>query len=248
MLSETGLQQPRMLKHVTTKLRGGVILLVISMLLGWFRIDQTGCLKIALGGLWGNMKASSSGLQASAITRSIVSLHASLIEKANAVLSLGMMIFGLFALYGVWKTKLRTLKCSSFLLLLLLAANLALALRSGANVSHYLMWTPGTLFVNFGDILMALAAITLLLESSVAFKTSFSTTRPPSSPLRITVPRTLRVVQCHICPLKEVCKEGNPEASYNLAHSNTANLEEDSYATMLKVTLNCPLKKNIEST
>jgi hypothetical protein len=63
------------------------------------------------------------------------------------------------------------------------------------------------------------------------------------------------LVHCHVCPLKEVCEEAEPEVSYRHAnekydfydkHHFVPETEYSDWRILCKVTLNCPLKRKIE--
>ena len=123
-------------------------------------------------------------------------------------------------------------------------ASLALAFLQGVTLSNWFLVTASTFYVKVGDFVMGLTILIFLLKS---FKAQEETMlAAPAKPIPvITATQASRVVRCHVCPLREVCREANAEASFKLERPLKAKYGEDYYAEMLRVTMNCPLKKNL---
>jgi hypothetical protein len=223
----------------------GTVLLIISLAVGWFQLSQDGYLAFAFGGCWGASRTASTGLQVSTIVQQILGLSsASWISRFEVLIDLSYVALGFMVLFSVWNLHERTLKYVATALLVVFVANLAMTYFQGATFSNWFAITPSILYVRSGDFLMCLAVPIFLVESFTAKEEVM----PIVPPRRMTIgvsTQVSRVVRCHICPLRDVCREANVEASLKLERSHGARLGEDPYAEMLRVTMNCPLKKNI---
>jgi hypothetical protein len=223
----------------------GAILLVVSLAVGWFQLNQAGYLTFAFGGCWGTFKTMSTGLQVSTIAQQIPGLSsASWISRLKVLINLSYIALGFMALFSVWKLHRRTLKYVATALLVVFAANLATTYFQGATFSSWFAITPSILYVKSGDFLMGLAVLILLVESFKTKEEAMFIVPPKRTEIGAST-QVSRVVRCHICPLRDVCREANVEASLKLEHPHGAGLGEDPYGEMLRVTMNCPLKKNI---
>ena len=62
------------------------------------------------------------------------------------------------------------------------------------------------------------------------------------------------LVHCHVCPLKDFCSSGNPDASWRVQHQGEirlgekVSLEEHDYEAMNKASANCPLRRAVAYT
>jgi hypothetical protein len=128
-------------------------------------------------------------------------------------------------------------------LLITFAANLATAYFQGATSSNWFAMTPSILYFRSGDFPMGLAVPIFLLESFKAKEETMLIVLPK----HVTIEASMQVswvVRCYICPLRDICREANVEASLKLEHPHGARLEKDPYGEMSRVTMNCPLRKN----
>jgi hypothetical protein len=63
------------------------------------------------------------------------------------------------------------------------------------------------------------------------------------------------LVHCHICPLKDFCKSGNPNASWRVQHEGqyfkreglgfVVQLHEKDFEVLKLATANCPLRRTV---
>ncbi len=232
-------------KKLNMWLKIGAILLVVALAVGWFQINQAGTQTFAFGGYWGTVRATSTGFRVSTIVQQILSLtSASLPSILGAIINLGLMVLGLIALFSIWRLREKIFKFASFALLTFFVASFVLAYLQGATLSNWFLVTASTFYVKVGDFLMGLTILIFLLKS---FNTQEETMlAAPAKPIPvITSTQVSRVVRCHVCPLREVCREANVEADFRLERPLKAKSGKDYYAEMLRVTMNCPLKKNL---
>jgi hypothetical protein len=226
-------------------LKIGAILLVIALAVGWFQINQTGTQTFAFGGYWGTVRTTSTGLRVSTIIQQLLGLtSASFVSILGIIVNLGLIVLGLITLFSIWGLNERIFKFTSITLLIFFVASLVLAYLQGATLSNWFLVTASTFYVKVGDFVMGLTILIFFLES---FKTQEETMlTAPAKPVPVkTGTQVSRVVRCHVCPLREVCREANAEASFKLERPLKAKSGRDYYAEMLRVTMNCPLKKNL---
>lgn len=240
-----GSTMPLQEKKVNMWLKVGAVLLVVALAVSWFQINQSGTQTFAFGGYWGTVRTTSTGLRVSTIIQQLLSLtSASLTSILGTIVNLGLMVLGLIALFSIWRLRERIFKFTSIALLVFFVASLALAFLQGVTLSNWFLVTASTFYVKVGDFVMGLTILIFLLKS---FKAQEETMlAAPAKPIPvITVTQASRVVRCHVCPLREVCREANAEASFKLERPLKAKSGKDYYAEMLRVTMNCPLKKNL---
>ncbi|MCW4020639.1 MAG: hypothetical protein NWF14_05360 [Candidatus Bathyarchaeota archaeon] len=229
------------------RLKLGIVLLAVSLSLGWVQFNLFSYPTFALGGRWGNIQETSSGLQVSTIINQFADFAAyPWSAQVKTVVNLAYMMFGIAALIGALKDGKNLLKCSSFLLLLTLIVELALVFAKGSFLSHWFEATTEFFYVNFGQVPLAAAVALFLSESSKIASRPEALVEPTDSYPPAIVSVFSKVVHCHTCPMREVCKEGDVEASYELKRLGRKSPEEAHYAVMQRITLNCPLKKSIE--
>jgi len=226
-------------------LKVGAVLLVVALAVGWFQINQVGTQTFALGGYWGTVRTTSTGLRVSTIVQQLLSLtSASLTSILGTIINLGLMVLGLTALFSIWRLRERIFKLTSIALLVFFVASLVLAYLQGATLSNWFLVTASTFYVKVGDFVMGVTILIFLLKSFEAQEETMLAAPSKPTPV-ITGTQVSRVVRCHVCPLREVCREANAEASFRLERPLKLKSEEDYYAEMLRVTMNCPLKKNL---
>jgi hypothetical protein len=236
---------PTLERRINIWLKLGTVLLIVSLAVGWFQLGQDGYVTFAFGGCWGASTTTSTGLQVFTIVQQISGLSsASWISRLEVLINLSYIVLGLTALFSVWNPHKRTLKYVATALLVVFAANLVTTYFQGPTFSNWFAITPSTLYVRSGDFLMALA-IPIFLVGSFRTEEEAMLIVPQRRTTMGASTQVSRVVRCHICPLRDVCREANVEASLRLEQSREARLGEDSYAEMLRVTMNCPLKKNM---
>lgn len=57
------------------------------------------------------------------------------------------------------------------------------------------------------------------------------------------------LVHCHVCPLKDFCSSGNPDASWRVQHEGQlwkgelVQIQDKDYEKMNKASANCPLRR-----
>lgn len=63
------------------------------------------------------------------------------------------------------------------------------------------------------------------------------------------------LVHCHLCPLKDFCSSGNPDASWRIQHEGErgktfrrVELKEKDWEAMNKASANCPLRRAVAYT
>ena len=226
-------------------LKVGAVLLVAALAVGWFQINQVGTQTFALGGYWGTVRTTSTGLRVSTIVQQLLSLtSASLTTILETIINLGLIVLGLIALISILMLRERIFKLTSMALLVFFVASLVLAFLQGATLSSWFLVTASTFYVKVGDFVMGVTILIFLLKSFEAQEETMLAAPSKPTPV-ITGTQASRVVRCHVCPLREVCREANAEASYNLERPLKLKSGEDYYAEMLRVTMNCPLKKNL---
>jgi hypothetical protein len=232
-------------KKINMWLKVGAVLLVVALAVSWFQFNQSGTQTFAIGGYWGTVRTSSTGLRVSTIVQQILNLtSASLTTILGTIINLGLMVLGLIALFSIWRVRERIFKFASIALLIFFIASLVLAFLQGVTLSNWFLVTASTFYVKVGDFVMGLTIIIFLLESFIAQEETMLAAPAKSIPV-ITGTKASRVVRCHVCPLREVCREANAEASFKLERPLKAKYGKDYYAEMLRVTMNCPLKKNL---
>jgi hypothetical protein len=225
----------------STSLKLGIILLVVFLFAGQLLIRLDGTM-FSIGGWWGFLVSGQAGLQVYTIAQQLANIASSSWATVVAIfLSLCLAVLGILALYSILKADKKWLKYTSLLLLIAFVANLGLALSQGASFSSWFAITPELVYINFGDVLLASAIFAFLTESYGAqLKALF---KPEMKKPYVAGAQVSRIVQCHVCPLREVCREGNVEISRKLERLHKAASHEAFYAEMLRVTMNCPLKK-----
>ncbi|MBS7615263.1 hypothetical protein KEJ18_06005 [Candidatus Bathyarchaeota archaeon] len=229
-------------KTLSNNLKVGAALLTFSLVVSWFQLNQTGTPTYGIGGYWGTIRYTAFGIGVSTIFHQIAdALARSLVNVLGALLNLCFIILGLAALFSIIKYDAKTLKYVSTALLITYITSFVVTFIQEATISNWLKITTSTFYIKFGDLPMGLAIFFFLTESFMA--QDETTVIQLKKPLPIT--SGTRVVRCHICPLREVCKEANVIASLRLDYSPKAKFEENLYAEMQRVTMNCPLKKNI---
>lgn len=50
------------------------------------------------------------------------------------------------------------------------------------------------------------------------------------------------LVHCHLCPLKDFCSSGSPDASWRIRHNRA---KEKDWEAMQKASANCPLRRAV---
>jgi Ca2+/Na+ antiporter len=226
-------------------LKIGAVLLVVALAVSWFQVNQTGTQTFALGGYWGTVRTTSTGLRVSTVVQQMGSASSSITDVLGAVIDLGVVILGFVALLSMLMHRERAFKLTSMALLVFFVASVVLVFLQGATLSTWFIVTTTTFYVRFGDLVMGATIIIFLLASFKAQEETVpaEATKPTSV---VASPQALRVVRCHACPMRGVCREANVEASYRLESPLKARSGEDYYAEMLRVTMNCPLKKNMQ--
>ena len=244
-MNKPSTQQSTVLVKISNRLKVGIVLLVVSLAVGWFSLNQSGYPIYAFGGYWGTVRFTSTGIRVSTIIQQITSFtSASFISILGTLVNLSFIVLVLIALFTVWSLRKETLKYVSIALLVVFVANFLVAFSRGATISNWFTLTSSSFYVNFGDFLMGLAILFFLLESFRPEEETMLVT--PAKPTSIvTSAQVSRVVRCHVCPLRNVCREANVEASLRLERPLKAKFREDPYAEMQRVTMNCPLKKNL---
>ncbi len=244
-MNKPSAQQPAILANLSNRLKVGIVLLVVSLAVGWFSLNQSGYPIYAFGGYWGTVRFTSTGIRVSTIVQQITNLTStSFISILGILVNLSFIILGLIALFSVFKFNERTLKYVSIALLFAFILSFLVAFLQGATISNWFIISTSSFYVKFGDLLMGFAILFFLLESFRPEEETMLTT--PAKPTSImTSAQVSRVVRCHVCPLRNICREANVEASFRLERPLRAKFREDPYAEMLRVTMNCPLKKNL---
>ena len=226
-------------------LKVGAVLLVVALVVSWFQVNQVGTQTFALGGYWGTVRMTSTGLRVSTIVQQLLSIaSASMTSILGTIINLGLIVLGFVALLSILMLRQRTFRLASYVLLVFFVASVVLALLQGATLSSWLLVTASTFFVKVGDFIMGATIIIFLLASFEAQEETMPA--EAAKPTLIAAgTQAQRVVRCHVCPMRGVCREANAEASYKLESPLRARSGEDYYAEMLRVTMNCPLKKNL---
>jgi len=229
-------------KIVNNNLKVGAALLTFSLIVSWFQINQKETPRYDIGGYWGTIRYTPFGIGVSTIFHQIADASAtSLVDILGLLLNLCIIILGLTALFNTIKHDVKTLKYMATALLITYITSFVISFIQGATINNWLKITTSSFYIRFGDFPMGLAIFFFLIESfTVQDETVMN---QPKKLLPIT--SSMRVVRCHICPLREVCKEANVKASLRLDYPLKAKFEENLYAEMQRVTMNCPLKKNI---
>jgi hypothetical protein len=227
-------------------LKVGAVLLVVALVVGWFQVNQVGTQTFALGGYWGTVRVTSTGFRVSTIVQQLLSLtSASTTSILGTIINLGLIILGFVALLSILLVRKRAFKLASYVLLVLFVASVVLVLLQGATLSSWFLVTTSTFYVKLGDFVMGATIIIFLLASFEAKEETVTTEAAKPTSIS-TGTQVMRVVRCHACPMGGVCREANVEASYRLESPLKARSGEDYYAEMLRVTMNCPLKKNLQ--
>ena len=244
-MNKPSTQQSTVLVKISNRLKVGIVLLVVSLAVGWFSLNQSGYPIYAFGGYWGTVRFTSTGIRVSTIIQQITSFtSASFISILGTLVNLSFIVLVLIALFTVWSLRKETLKYVSIALLVVFVASFLVAFLQGATISNWFTISTSSFYVKFGDLLMGLAILFFLLESFRPEEETMLVT--PAKPTSIiTSAQVSRVVRCHVCPLRNVCREANVEASLRLERPLRAKFGEDPYAEMQRVTMNCPLKKNL---
>lgn len=229
-------------KTLSNNLKVGDALLVFSLIVSWFHITQTGTTIYSFGGYWGTIRYTPFGLGISTIFNQIADASAtSPVDMLRVLLNLCFIILGFAALFSTIKCDAGTLKYVSTALLITYITSFMINFIQGATISNWFRITTSSFYIKFGDLPMGLAIFFFLAESFTTQSKAFLVQPKKSLP----VTPSARVVRCHLCPLKEVCKEANVKASLKLDYTLKTKFDENLYAEMQRVTMNCPLKKNI---
>jgi len=240
-----GSSTPSQKTRLNLWLKVSAVLLIVALAVGWFQVNQTGTQTFALGGYWGTVRTTSTGLRVSTVVQQMSSASASMTDVLGAFIDLGLIILGFVALLSMLMHRERVFKLTSMALLVFFVASVVLVLLQGATLSTWFIVTATTFYVRFGDLAMGATLVIFLLASFEAKEETVLAEAAKSTSV-VTSPQALRVVRCHACPMRGICREANVEASYRLESPLRARSGEDYYAEMLRVTMNCPLKKNLQ--
>jgi hypothetical protein len=122
---------------------------------------------------------------------------------------------------------------------MILSDALTYSLRYQPKAIIDLATLTGACVVALGDFVMGTTIIIFLLTSFEA-KEETVQAKAVKPTFVSTGTQALRVVRCHSCPIRGICREANVKASYRLESPLKARSGEDYYAEMLRVTMNCP--------